>query len=116
MRPLPEGAKPPGEVRFRELRVEPWPDGRRARVHITLTPFIEYPSLEVMLLDDQGDEITRVDIIESAEHRIVFTMHIRFPSANGRYQLHAVLLYPETGPVDTRTLDFELGPASSGEA
>ena len=29
---------PPEEVRIRELTAEPWPDGRRVRVYVELTP------------------------------------------------------------------------------
>jgi hypothetical protein len=113
---LPEDAKPPIEVRFTELRVEPWPDGQRIRVHLTLTSFQENPSLDVILADDHGEEIARADIIETAENRMVFTMHIRKRSANDSYLLTANITYPEAGTVDTRSIDFQITPAASGDA
>ncbi len=115
-RPLPEDAKHPQDVRITELRVEPWPDGRRIRVHLTITPFKENPSLDVILADDLGEEIARADIIETAENRIVFTLHIRTRSLNNSYQLTANITYPETGIVDTRSIAFQIDPASSGDA
>jgi hypothetical protein len=114
-RPLSEDEKPPSEVRFTELRVEPWPDGRRIRVHLTMTPFQENPSLDVILADDRGEEISRADIIETAENRIVFTLHIRNRSLNDSYQLTANLTYPENGTVDTRSITFQVTPDSRGE-
>jgi hypothetical protein len=113
---LPGDAKPPLEVRITELRIEPWPDGRRIRVHLTLTPFLEDPSLEVILADDLGEEIARADIIETAENRIVFTLHIRNRSLSNVYLLTANLTYPETGNVDTRSIEFQIIPDSGGDA
>ena len=115
-RALPEDAKPPLEVRLTELRVEPWPDGQRIRVHLTMTSFQENPNLDVVLADDLGEEIARADIIETAENRIVFTLHIRNRSLSGNYQLTANISYPETGTIDTKSIDFEINPAESGES
>ena len=116
-RPQPPSgdAKPPQDVRFTELRVEPWPDGRRIRVHLTLTPFQENPSLDVILANDLGEEIARADIIETAENRIVFTLHIRTRSLDNSYRLTANITYPETGIVDTKSIPFQIEPASSGD-
>lgn len=114
-RPTPEGALPPEEVRFTELRVEPWPDGRRIRVHMTLTPFQKNPSLDVTLTDAGGEKTGRVDIIETAEHRIVFTMHIRSAQTGGPFSLTANISYPEIGVVSTQTIRFEVQPPSGGD-
>lgn len=114
--PAPEDAKSPLDVRITELRVEPWPDGRKIRVHLTLTSFQEDPSLEVILADDLGAEIARADIIETAENRIVFTLHIRNRSLSNAYQLTANVIYPETGTVDSKSIDFQIDPTSSGDA
>jgi hypothetical protein len=114
-RPQVAGAKPPAEVRFTELHVEPWPDGTRVRVHAGLTPFLEYPNLEVGLSDSAGREITRVDIIENVDDHIVFTLHIRTPTADGAYLLNAVIAYPEIGAVDQRSLPFTIQQNLGGE-
>jgi hypothetical protein len=114
-RALPEDAKPPLEVRLTELRVEPWPDGQRLRVHLTMTSFQENPSLDVVLADDLGEEIARADIIETAENRIVFTLHIRHPSLSGNYQLTANINYPENGTVDTKSIGFQIASDMNGE-
>ena len=115
-RPHPEEARPPLEVRFTELRVEPWPDGRRLRVHLDMTLFQENPSLEVILTDDHAEEVARADIIETAENRIVFTLHIRNHRLSDTYRLTANITYPEAGIVDTRTITFHFDPAASGDA
>ena len=116
LRPLHEDAKPPQEVRFTELRVEPWPDARRVRVHVTLTPFEQYPNLEAVLARSAGEEVSRAAIIETAENRIVFTLHIRAPEAAGTYWLTATITYPDFGTVDEQTISFELGQPTGGDA
>ncbi len=116
LRPLPEGAKPPEEVRITELRVEPWPDGQRIRVHITLTPFQQNPNLDAILTRSDGEEVSRAAIIETVENRFVFTLHIRAPEAAGAYLLTATITYPDIGIVDEQSTSFDLGQSKGGEA
>ncbi|HVP20557.1 MAG TPA: hypothetical protein VMS73_01720 [Anaerolineaceae bacterium] len=104
--PSPE-ARPPQGVRFTELRVEPWPDGRRVRVHVSITPFQKNPNLEAVITDPAGNEVARASIIETADVRFVFTMHIKGMDVNGTYTLSANLNYEETGQVDSRSIPFE---------
>lgn len=97
----PENGLPPQEVRILELRGEPWPeDGRRVRIHIEMTPFLERPNIEVNISDKDGKEVSSIDIIESIEFRMTFTMHIRSSEAQGPFTLSAALKYPELGVID----------------
>lgn len=105
--PPQDGAAPP-DVRFLELRVEPWPEGDRVRVHAQITPFLKPPDLEAVLLDSAGNELTSVDIIENIDFNLVFTMHIRFPSADGKYTLQGKLSYEDMGVVHQTATSFEL--------
>jgi hypothetical protein len=100
-------ARPPAEVRFTELRVEPWPDGRRVRVHVSLTPFQQNPNLEAVIHDHQHQEMARASIVEAADPRFVFTLHIRAQAVGGTYSLTANLSYPDLGSVDERSFSFE---------
>jgi hypothetical protein len=111
----PAGSLPPSEVRFTELRVEPWPDGRRVRVHITLTPFQENPSLEAVLSSADHQHLASASIIETIENRMVFTMHLRPAVAGVLYHLTAVILYPDLGVVDERSTSFEVHPDAGEE-
>jgi hypothetical protein len=107
------GARPPAEVRFTELRVEPWPDGRRVRVHVSLTPFQKNPNLEASITNTAGSEVAHADVIETADVRFVFTMHIRGDEGNGVFTLSANLNYEDIGKVDARSISFEIHPAST---
>ncbi len=94
--PPPPGALPPTEVRILDMHTEPWPDGRRFKVLITLTPFQQFPNLEVILLNGKAEELARTSIIETAEEKLVFTMHLRGEAAPGQeYLLRAILSYPD---------------------
>ena len=105
-------ALPPAEVRFVEVHVEPWPDGRRLRVHMTLTPFKTPPNLQATLLNDQDEEIAGANIIETVAERLVFTMHIPAQAVGSQYKLAADLMYPELGVVDHRMVAFEISGSS----
>ena len=104
-RPAGDGL-PPAEVRFTELRVEPWPDGQRLKVHVSLTPFQQKPDLEATIFNEAGQEVSHASIIESAEQRFVFTMHIRSQTVSGTYTLTASLSYQELGTIDEKSLTF----------
>ena len=107
---LPEYALPPKDVRFIEARIEPWPDGRRIRVHLTLTPFSQRPNLFALVHDTAGNEICSAHVIETMEARMVFTLHLRGESPDGKYILDVEVFYDETGMVDKRTVEFEIRP------
>ncbi|MCX8025623.1 MAG: hypothetical protein N3A60_10505 [Thermanaerothrix sp.] len=107
LQPDPE-ALPPAQVRFKNIRVEPWPEGNKIRVLMELTPFQVPPNLEVIITDTQGQEITSTHIIENVDYRLVITLHLRRPAESLHYYLTARLIYPDLGNVDEQNLPFEL--------
>lgn len=110
---LPPDGVSPQEVRFVEFRVEPWPEGDKIRVHVKITPFLEPPDLEAVLFTTDGDEISSVNIVENIDFNLVFTMHIRSPSTDGKYTLTGRILYEDFGVVHEASAHFEL-PSSVG--
>ncbi len=111
----PEGALPPKDVRFTELRCEMWPDGQRVRVHVDITPFQKRPTLEARILNTEGAEVASVLIIETMDAKMVFTMHLRGETTPARYLLIASLSYEETGQVDERQIEFDSGETPAEE-
>lgn len=100
---------PPEETRITGLSVEPYPDGRRLRVDISITPFQTRPHIEAVLRDADGLEVASVSVVEPMSWKIEFTMHLR-GDLNNPYTLEARLYYPE-GPSDTpQTFQFEVKP------
>ena len=112
---------PPDQVRIRDLRVEPLPDGRRLRVYLEVDPFEKRPSAELTIFDQAGQEVAAANIVESMSSKMGLTMHLRNEQTAGRYQLRASLLYAiegnqpdqewkpaENKVVDTAQVEFEV--------
>jgi hypothetical protein len=104
----PENALAPKQVRFLDVKVEPWPDGKRVRVHLSLTPFKQNPNVEVSIENGTGDEVASTTIIESMTPRLVFTMHLRTNNLAGAFILQARLAYPDLGIVDRASITFNV--------
>ncbi len=109
-----EDAVPPAQMRFTDVRVEPWSDGRRIRVLVQVTPFEQFPNLEFCIQTAGGEEVSRTSIIETAEDSLTFTMHVRSPQVTGSLLLVADILYPELGSVDQRQIQFDLPAPAQG--
>jgi hypothetical protein len=84
---------PPNEVRIKSLKAEPWPDNRRVRITLEVTPFQKRPNGEVSITNPLGDEVASVSIIESIVPLMEFTMHLRGENLPGEYRLSATLFY-----------------------
>ncbi|GAB4476009.1 MAG: hypothetical protein Kow0088_13490 [Anaerolineales bacterium] len=111
---------PPNEVRIKELRAEPRPDGQRVRVFLHITAFQKRPSGEVRILNALGDELASVSFIEALSPRMEFTLHLRGEILNP-HRLQARIFYlPQENPeeetefgsdrivVDQAQTDFEV--------
>ena len=103
-----QDAAPREEVRFTELRVEPWPDGRRIRVHARLTPFQSPPNLEMNLKDPGGNIIASAYIVENIDFDLVITMHIRSDVDSEEFTLVASVIFEDLGTVDEKSITFHL--------
>lgn len=89
---------PPDEVRIRQLRAEPWPDGRRVRIYLEVDPFQKRPSAEVVITDSQGIVVAQASVIESMVRKMEFNMHLRQAQPSGRFTVSAVLFYSDPFP------------------
>jgi hypothetical protein len=90
---------PPDEIRIRSLRAEPWPDGTRVRVYFEIDPFQKRPNAEVRILDEENREVASLNVIETIERKMEFTMHLRRSDPRGRFLVDALLFYSE--PVES---------------
>jgi hypothetical protein len=86
---------PPAKVRIRELRADPWPDGKRVRVYMELDPFQQRPNADITIENSAGDDVAQVSIIESMTRKIELTMHLHGPMLDGRFKVIANLYYTE---------------------
>jgi hypothetical protein len=101
--------KAPEDVRIEDLRAEPYPDGCRVRVALELTPFQQPPAIELILMNETGEEVASASIVEPVAWKLELTLHIRHSEPTlGSYSLAARVIYPEMEDVDQRTLSFTL--------
>jgi hypothetical protein len=101
---------PPPETRVLNMRAEPYPDGKRVRVVIELTPFQENPYLNITLSNPVGEIVAEASIVEPATWILELNLHIRKPCAiaGGSYKLSIILSYPSLGEIDHRDLLIEI--------
>ncbi len=86
---------PPEEVRIRELRAEPYADGRRVRVYLELTAFQQRPDAELRITSGSGTDVAGASVIETIDPKMELTLHLRGEVPAGEYHLHAIVLYRE---------------------
>jgi hypothetical protein len=100
----------PTNTRLLDLHAEAYPDGKRLRISMDLTPFQQNPYLELTLFDLAGEAVATTSIIEPVACRIEITLHIRKPSSitGGVYNLVATLSFPDLGEIDHRNLTIEI--------
>lgn len=108
------------DVRFGSIAVRPYPDGRRMKLHFTLTPFLERPSVEMTVTNHSGAEVASLHLIEAMDTAFDFTVHLRGPEPRGDHRLQLVLFYPESDEpdaprqvVDEQSVTFDPTPAAA---
>lgn len=84
---------PKNEVRIRDLKADPWPDGQRVRVYVETDPFQYRPNLDIIILGEDGSEISSISIIESMTRKMEMTMHLRETGKGDQCQLRVNLYY-----------------------
>jgi hypothetical protein len=89
---------PPDEVRIRVFEAEVWPDKRRIRIRLEVTPFQKRPHGEISIEDQDGSEVASFSIVEAMTPRLDFTVHLRGGKASGRFTASAVIFYYEEKP------------------
>jgi hypothetical protein len=99
---------PPEKVHILELRAEPYPDGRRVRVNMDMTPFEKRPHIEISLTDAGGHEVASASFIEPMAWKLEFTLHIRGEDPASPYTLSAHLFYPDGVQAEPIQTTFEI--------
>lgn len=107
--------QPRAGVRLTQVSLAPYADGRRVKLTLALTPFLEKPNVEVRVTNAAGQEVATLSLIETMETNFEFTLHLRGPEPHGAHTAHLDVYYLTSedvlGPrqiVDTRTVPFEV--------
>jgi hypothetical protein len=83
------------DIRIVGLVLEPYPDGRRVRVAVRLTPFApaDRPNLDIRAFNADNTEVSSLSIIEMVQHALAVTVHLRERSVGGQFTFRADLYY-----------------------
>jgi hypothetical protein len=81
------------EVRFNQLGLYVYEDGRKVAVGFDITPFRERPSIEVRVTNERGQEAGSLSIIETLDSNFSLTMHLRDNEPSRLYRIEAALYY-----------------------
>ena len=92
---LSEVPLPPKEVRIRKFDVELYPDGKRLRLNLELTPFLKPPSCEIFITDLLANRVATANIIEAIDPKMQLTLHMRKPDPQGTFTARALIFYSE---------------------
>jgi hypothetical protein len=93
---LSEVPLPPDEVRIRKFAIEPYPDSKRLRVYLELTPFQKRPSGEILVTNLLGTPVANANIIEAIDFNMTLTLHLRSPEAAGQFLASVKIFYTES--------------------
>lgn len=99
---------PPEDVRIRAVKVDPYPDGRRLRLEIELTPFQTPLNLEIWVENVDGERIAHTNIIGTTTPQMTLTMHLKGMNVVGVYRLWLLLSYEKKGEIERRPFEFEI--------
>lgn len=100
--------QPPEAVKIENLAARVYPDGRRVRLDIQITPFLERPNLELKITNDQGQEVATLSVIETMDAHFEMTAHLRGPQPVGRYTLRGELFYDPEAPHKVTEITFDV--------
>lgn len=106
---------PPDQVRIERVRAVLYPDRRRVRVEVDITPFRERPNLEIAIRNDAGKVVAATSVVAAMAFHPAFTLHLREggEAASG-YEVVVLLYYDDPlAPQDRH--QAPLSPAGSPE-
>lgn len=104
-----ENPLPPKEVRFLDLKVEPWEDNARLKIFVKLTQFSNPPHLSFFIKDKNDLLLSEVTLIENIETDFVFTMHLRNYSDQKELFIFGEIFYDdEIGVVNKISSSFSI--------
>ncbi len=73
---LPSEPAQPDIVRVTDYRVMPWPDGTRVTVELGLTPFRQFPAMDISIVAEDGQILRMVSVVGTLERRPAPTLHL----------------------------------------
>lgn len=103
-----EGATPlpAHEVRIEDATAQPYPDGTRVQVMITLSPFQDKPNLAISIVDQNNETLVTAEVLEPISITTEITLHIKPNDPHLCHTLVVNLYYEENEYQDTKVIEF----------
>jgi hypothetical protein len=105
------------DVKFNDIGFFVYEDKRRVAIGFNITRFLEGPSIEVTITNDNGETAGSLTVIETADTNFSLTVHLRDEQPTALYHVQATLYYatPETERVDVYTYTGTFDVSQPGE-
>ncbi len=103
-----EGATPlpASEVHIEHAAAQPYTDGTRIQVTITLSPFQEKPNLGISIVDQNNETLVTAEVLEPISITTEITLHIKPSEPHLCHTLVVNLYYEENEYQDTKVVEF----------
>jgi hypothetical protein len=101
---------PPADVHIRQFTAEPWPDRKRVRVYLEVTPFQKHPNGEICIINQLGKEVASISVIETIDPKMEFTLHLRDIDTTGDYTVRATVFYLQEPDKDDENHEIPIKP------
>lgn len=105
------------DVKFNQVGLFVYEDRRRVAVGFDITRFLEGPSIEVTITNDNGEPAGSLTVIETSDTNFSLTMHLRDQNPTEIYHLKATLYYaaPDKERMDVYTHERTFDVSKPGE-
>lgn len=102
--------RPREEIEILELSLSAYPDRRRVKMSIRITPFapMDRPNLEIVVTNEQGVFVGDISVIGAMQTRLNLTMHLREADIDGIYTFNASLSYDDEPAQHTTSAQIDL--------
>ena len=103
-----EGATPlpPDEVCIEHAAAQPYTEGTRVQVTITLSPFQEKPNLAISIVDHNNETLVTAEVLEPISITTEITLHMKPTNPDLCHTLVVNLYYEENEYQDTKAIEF----------
>jgi hypothetical protein len=103
--------RPPSDARVTDYRVMPWPDGTRVTVEMGLTPFREFPSIDISILTEDGELLKLTSMVGAMERRPAPTLWLPHGIPRGQSLVALIEVLGDEAPVQAVRVPFTVaGP------
>jgi hypothetical protein len=108
---------PRDQIQIERLEVAPYPDGRRVKVIVQITPFRERPNLDIAVFDADGSRVASSSVIGAMAFKLELNLHLRGDTApEGTFSVRVKLYFDDIdAPQDARQAQFHIEPSASGD-